>query len=46
MTEVKDATTGERGIDFDEEGMLVLSCYDVCVVVVLLGCVSEVENVV
>ena len=46
VTEVKDATTGERGIDFDEEGMPVPSRYDARAAAVSLGRVSEVENAV
>ena len=46
VTEVKDAATGERGIDFDEEGMPVPSRYDARAAAVSLGRVSEVENAV
>jgi len=46
VSEVKDASTGERGIDFDENGVPVPSRYDARAAAVSLGRVSEVENAV
>ena len=43
VTEVKDADTGKRGIDYDEQGRPVPSRYDARAAAVSLGRVSEVE---
>ena len=46
VTEVKDADTGERGIEFDERGQPVPSRYDARAAAATLGRVSEVEQAV
>ena len=46
VTEVKDASTGERGIDFDARGVPVPSRYDARTAAVSLGRMSEVEGAV